>query len=54
MKRKTKKNPPTEINLEEFENWCDQHFAEIEDDTAEKAFFRFLEEQQGQEIDYVY
>ena len=45
---------PKPVDLEQFQNWCDEHFSEVEDDTAEKCFFRFREEQQGQEIEYFY
>jgi len=41
-------------HLEEFECWCDEHFGEVDDDTAEKAFSRFWEEQQGEERAYCY
>ena len=50
--QKRKRKSPRDI--EHFEAWCDEHFGEVEDDTAEKAFFRFREEQQGEECDYFY
>ena len=40
--------------LQEFEAWCDEHFSEVENDTAEKAFERFREEQQGQSVNYAW
>ena len=41
-------------DLDEFEAWCDEHFGEVNNDTAEKAFERFREDQQGQYVKYAW
>ena len=42
---------PTKRDLERFREYCISHFGEVENDTLDKVYDRFCEEDQGEEVD---
>ncbi len=47
-------NKQSEMAGDHFIEWCLEHLHEVENDTVDKAYERFCEEQQGQEINYIW
>ena len=43
---------PDARDIEQFQEYCVEHFGEVENDTVDKLYDRFCEDQQGEEIDY--